>query len=161
MIYATVDWQEANRPLFTALALERRIGVVIIALIILIAALNITTTLILVVMERRRDIAILNAMGATARSIMSIFVIEGAMVGAVGAVWSAAGSCSPLLSQIVTSSSVCLQTFIQSATCRLSLNVPDMALAALMAFVLSVIATIYPARAAARVRPAEMLRDTQ
>ena len=82
--YTTVDWQEANRPLFTALALERRIGVVIIALIILIAALNITTTLILVVMERRRDIAILNTMGATARSIMSIFMIEGAIVGAAG-----------------------------------------------------------------------------
>ena len=82
--YTTVDWQEANRPLFTALALERRIGVVIIALIILIAALNITTTLILVVMERRRDIAILNTLGATSRSIMSIFVIEGAIVGAGG-----------------------------------------------------------------------------
>ena len=63
--YTTVDWQEANRPLFTALPLERRIGIIIIALIILIAALNITTTLILIVMERRRDIAILEAMGAT------------------------------------------------------------------------------------------------
>ena len=52
-----------------------------IALIVLIAALNITTTLILVVMERRRDIAILNTMGATAKSIMSVFVIEGAIVG--------------------------------------------------------------------------------
>jgi len=61
--YTTVDWQEANRPLFTALALERPIGLVIIALIVLIATLNITTTLILIVMERRRDIAILNAMG--------------------------------------------------------------------------------------------------
>src|SRR5258705_11937973 len=83
--YTTIDWQEANRPLFTALALERRIGIVIIGLIIFIAALNITTTLILVVMERRRDIAILNTMGATTRSIMSIFVIEGAIVGLVGA----------------------------------------------------------------------------
>ena len=62
--YSTVDWQEANRPLFTALAFEGRIGAVIIALIILIAALNITTTLILVVMERRRDIAVLNTLGA-------------------------------------------------------------------------------------------------
>ena len=71
--YTIVDWQDANRPLFTALALERRIGVVIIALIILTAALNITTTLILVVMERRRDIAILNAMGAKGKSIMGTY----------------------------------------------------------------------------------------
>ena len=57
-----IDWQEANRPLFAALALERRMGLVVIALIILIAAFNITTTLILVVVERRRDIGILGAM---------------------------------------------------------------------------------------------------
>src|SRR6266536_730603 len=63
--YTTIDWQDANRPLFAALALERRLGLFIIALIIFIAALNITTTLILVVMERRRDIGILGAMGAT------------------------------------------------------------------------------------------------
>ncbi len=84
--YTIVDWQEANRPLFTALELERRVGMVIIALIILIAALNITTTLILVVMERRKDIAILNAMGATRGSIMTIFIVEGAIVGLAGAI---------------------------------------------------------------------------
>ena len=72
--YTTVDWQEANRPLFTALAVERRVGIIIIALIILIGALNITTTLILVVMERRREIAVLNTIGATAKSILIIFV---------------------------------------------------------------------------------------
>ena len=83
--YTTIDWQEANRPLFTALTLERRIGLIIIALIILIAALNITTTLILVVTERRQDIAILNAMGATRKSIMGIFMIEGAITGVLGA----------------------------------------------------------------------------
>ena len=54
--YAVIDWQEANRPLFTALTIERRIGIMIIALIVLIAALNITTTLILLVMERRRTL---------------------------------------------------------------------------------------------------------
>ncbi len=61
--YRTIDWQEANRPLFTALALERRMGLFIIALIIVIAAFNITTTLILVVVERGRDIGILASDG--------------------------------------------------------------------------------------------------
>jgi lipoprotein-releasing system permease protein len=159
--YTTVDWQEANRPLFTALALERRIGVVIIGLIIFIAALNITTTLILVVMERRRDIAILNTMGATTRSIMSIFVLEGAIVGALGA---ASGVLLGAIAVLVANryQLISLPADVYSiSNVPLSLHFRDLALAALIAFLLSIIATIYPARAAARIRPAEMLRDAQ
>ena len=157
--YTTVDWQEANRPLFTALVLERRIGVVIIGLIIFIAALNITTTLILVVVERRRDIAILNTMGATTRSIMSIFVIEGAIVGLLGA---AGGVLLGAIAVLVANryQLISLPSDVYSiSNVPLSLNVRDLVLAALVAFVLSVLATVYPARAAARIRPAEMLRD--
>ncbi|HLL70039.1 MAG TPA: FtsX-like permease family protein, partial [Pyrinomonadaceae bacterium] len=83
--FKTVDWQEANAPLFAALQLERRTVALIIALIMLVAALNITTTLALVVVERRSDIAILGAMGARPRSIMLVFMCEGAIIGAVGA----------------------------------------------------------------------------
>ena len=157
--YTTVDWQEANRPLFTALALERRIGVIIIALIILIAALNITTTLILIVMERRRDIAVLNTMGATSGSIMSIFVIEGAIVGLLGA---AAGVTLGAIAILIANRYQLLSLppdVYSISNVPLSLNFNDLALAALVAFALSIVATIYPARAAARIRPAEMLRD--
>jgi lipoprotein-releasing system permease protein len=159
--YTTLDWQEANRPLFTALALERRIGVVIIGLIIFIAALNITTTLILVVVERRRDIAILNTMGATTRSIMSIFVIEGAIVGLVGA---AGGVLLGAIAVLVANhyQLISLPADVYSiSNVPLTLSVRDLVLAALVAFALSVLATVYPARAAARIRPAEMLRDAQ
>jgi lipoprotein-releasing system permease protein len=158
--YTTLDWQEANRPLFTALALERRIGVIIIALIILIAALNITTTLILVVMERRRDIAILNTMGATSRSIMSIFVIEGAIVGVLGAVLGVTlGAISIAIANHYHLISLPADVYSISNV-PLNLRPGDMTLAALVALVLSIVATIYPARAAARIRPAEMLRDS-
>lgn len=157
--YTTVDWQEANRPLFTALAFERRIGVVIIALIILIAALNITTTLILIVMERRRDIAILNAMGATTSSIMSVFVIEGAIVGGLGALAGVAlGAFAVVIANRYRLISLPADVYSISVV-PLNLNFRDLALAALVAFVLSIVATIYPARTAARIRPAEMLRD--
>ncbi len=157
--YTTVDWQEANRPLFTALALERRMGLFIIALIISMAALNITTTLILVVVERRRHIAILNAMGATSRSIMAIFMVEGAIIGALGTAFGVilgglvclVGNHYKLVSLPADVYSIGYVPF--NAQFR------DVLLAALVAFVLSLIATIYPARAAARVRPAEMLRD--
>jgi lipoprotein-releasing system permease protein len=157
--YSTLDWQEANRPLFTALALERRIGVVIIALIILIAALNITTTLILVVIERRRDIAILNTVGATAKSIMSIFVIEGAIVGMFGAVAGVLlGATAVLIANRYQLISLPADVYSISHV-PLNLHFRDMAFAAFVAFALSIIATIYPARAASRIRPAEMLRD--
>jgi lipoprotein-releasing system permease protein len=157
--YTTVDWQEANRPLFTALALEERIGVLIIALIILVAALNITTTLILVVMERRREIAILSAMGATSKSILSIFVIEGAIVGLVGALSGVAlGAVAILIANHYKLVSLPADVYSISNV-PLNLSFRDMALAALVAFALSIIATLYPARAAASIRPAEMLRD--
>jgi lipoprotein-releasing system permease protein len=157
--FTTVDWQEANRPLFAALTLERRMGLFIIAIIILLAALNITTTLVLVVVERRADIAILSAMGARTRSIMLLFIIEGAMIGAIGAslgvalglVASLAGDRYRLVSlppDVYSISNVPFHT-----------RAHDVALAAIVAFLLSLLATIYPARAAARLRPAEALRD--
>ncbi|MBD0370875.1 MAG: ABC transporter permease [Pyrinomonadaceae bacterium] len=157
--FITVDWQEANRPLFAALTLERRMGLFIIAIIILLAALNITTTLVLVVVERRADIAILSAMGARARSIMLLFIIEGALIGAIGA---ALGVLLGLLISIIGDRYrlVSLPADVYSIS-----NVPfhtraqDVALAALVAFALSLLATIYPARIAARLRPTEALRD--
>ncbi|HKY26698.1 MAG TPA: ABC transporter permease [Pyrinomonadaceae bacterium] len=157
--YSTVDWEETNRPLFNALALERRMGAVVIALIILIASLNITTTLILVVVDRRHDIGVLRTLGATSRGIMMIFMIEGAIIGAIGAI---AGVLLGALACFVGNryQLVSLPADVYSIT-----NVPfhtqpsDVALAATAAFLLSLAATIYPARAATRVRPVEILRD--
>jgi lipoprotein-releasing system permease protein len=158
--YTIVDWQQANQPLFAALALERRMGLFIIGLIIAIAALNITTMLILVVVERRRDIAILNALGATRSGVMLLFVIEGAVVGAIGAI---AGVVVGLAACFIGNhyQFVSLPADVYSIS-----NVPlitrpiEMLLAALIAFALSVLATIYPARAASRMRPVEALRDS-
>lgn len=157
--YSTVDWEEANRPLFNALALERRMGAVVIALIILIASLNITTTLVLVVVDRRHDIGVLRTIGATSRSIMTIFMIEGAIIGAIGAI---AGVLLGALACAVGNryQLVSLPADVYSIT-----NVPfhaqpsDVVIAALAAFLLSLAATIYPARAATRVRPGEIIRD--
>jgi len=158
--YTVIDWQEANRPLFTALTLERRIGILIIALIVLIAALNITTTLILLVLERRRDIAILSAMGATPNGIMKVFVIEGAILGFCGAVTGV------LLGAIVTIVANHYQLISLPADVYSISSVPlhlksyNIILAALVAFILSILATIYPARAASRIHVAELLRNS-
>jgi lipoprotein-releasing system permease protein len=158
--YVVIDWQEANRPLFTALTLERRIGIMIIALIVLIAALNITTTLILLVMERRRDIAILNAMGATPNSITTIFVIEGAILGLCGAVTGVLlGTIATLLANRYHFISLPPDVYSISSV-PLHLKSHNLIFAALIAFALSILATIYPARAASRIHAAELLRNS-
>jgi lipoprotein-releasing system permease protein len=158
--YTIIDWQQANQPLFAALALERRMGLFVIGLIIAIATLNITTMLILVVVERRRDIAILNALGATRTGVMLLFIIEGAVVGAIGA---AVGVTIGFIACVIGNhyKLVSLPADVYSIS-----NVPliarpsEMLIAALVAFLLSVLATIYPARAASRMRPVEALRDS-
>jgi lipoprotein-releasing system permease protein len=157
--YTTIDWQEANQPLFSALALERRMGLFIIGLIIAIAAINITTMLILVVVERRRDIGILNALGATRTGLMSLFLIEGSVVGAVGAL---AGVILGVAACFVGNyyKLVSLPADVYSIShVPLNAGIREILLSALLAFLLSVLATIYPAFTASRMRPAEILRD--
>jgi lipoprotein-releasing system permease protein len=157
--FTTVDWQEANRPLFAALALERRMGVAVLALIVLMATLNITTMLVLVVVERRSDIAILSAMGARARSIMCVFMIEGAAVGFTGAILGVAlGLLGCLIGDRYRLVSLPADIYSLSYV-PFHTRARDVALSALVAFILSLLATLYPARAAARVRPAEALKE--
>jgi lipoprotein-releasing system permease protein len=158
--YTIVDWQQANQPLFSALALERRMGLFVIGLIIVIGTLNITTMLILVVVERRRDIAILSALGATRAGVMLVFIIEGAVVGATGALAGVAlGFVVCLIGNHYKLVSLPADVYSISNV-PLTPRATEMIFAALVAFLLSVLATIYPARAASRLRPVEALRDS-
>lgn len=158
--YTTVDWQQANQPLFTALALERRMGLFIIGLIVAVGALNITTMLILVVVERRRDIAILRALGATSRGVMLLFVIEGAVVGALGAfVGVGIGLLACFLGNYFKLVSLPADVYSINNV-PLTAHISEVSLAALVAVLLSVAATLYPARAAAHFKPVDTLRDS-
>jgi lipoprotein-releasing system permease protein len=158
--YATLDWQEANRPLFAALTLERRVVLLIISLITLIAALNITTTLMLLVGEKRADIAILTAMGARRASIMTVFVIEGAVVGLLGTIIGALlGIAACAIGNRYRLVSLPAEVYSLN-NIPFHLRAGDIALAVVVAFGLSLIATIYPASAAARMRPVEALRES-
>lgn len=156
--WAAVDWREANRPLFEALALERRTVALIIMLITVVAALNITTTLALVVVERRADIAVLAALGARPAGITLVFMIEGAIVGAVGALSGAAlGLAACFAADRFGLVRLPPDVYSLSAV-PLHPHAPDVLWAALAAFAVSLLATLYPAWQAARVRPAEVLR---
>jgi lipoprotein-releasing system permease protein len=157
--FSVVTWQEANQQLFAALKLERRVIVSIIMLIVLIAALNISTTLILMVVERRSDIAILRTLGASVRSIMLLFLIEGGTIGIVGAgggvifglLLSYLGDRLKLVSLPADVYSISFVPF--------HIEPMEVLLVALLAFILSLIATIYPARVASRLRPVEILKN--
>ncbi|MCA1818171.1 MAG: ABC transporter permease [Acidobacteria bacterium] len=156
--FTVVDWQEANRPLFAALALERKTVSLVVALIIAVAALNITTSLVLVVVERRADIAILGALGARARGVTLVFMIEGAIIGALGSLCGVAlGVAACFVGDRYRL--VRLPADVYSlAFVPLHPRAGETALAALVAFLICLAATVYPARRAASLRVADALR---
>src|SRR5919112_191642 len=149
--WEAVDWGETNRPLFDALALERRTVALIIMLITVVAALNITTTLALVVVERRADIAVLLTLGARARGVTLVFMLAGALAGV------AAGLAACFAADRFQVVRLPADVYSLSAV-PLHPHAWDVLLPALAAFAVSLLATVYPARQAARVRPAEVLR---
>jgi lipoprotein-releasing system permease protein len=156
--WEAVDWGETNRPLFDALALERRTVALIIMLVTIVAALNITTTLALVVVERRADIAVLLTLGARARSVTLLFMLEGAIVGGVGALAGVFGGLAAcFLADRFHLVRLPADVYSLSAV-PLHPHAWDELTPALAAFAVSLLATLYPARQAARVRPAEVLR---
>jgi lipoprotein-releasing system permease protein len=157
--FSVVNWHEANHQLFAALQLERRVVMFVIALIVLIAVMNITTTLMLTVVERRMDIAILRTLGAGSGSIMSIFMIEGAMTGIVGAcVGVMLGLIVCYVGDHFKIVSLPAEVYSISAV-PFHVNYFEAFLSAASALLLSVMATIYPARAASKLHPVEILRQ--
>ncbi|MBE3072735.1 MAG: ABC transporter permease, partial [Acidobacteria bacterium] len=89
--YLTEPWTELNRALFSALWLEKMAISITIGLIVMVAALNIVASLILLVMEKHSDIAILKTMGASSRSIMTVFMLQGLIIGVTGTALGTAG----------------------------------------------------------------------
>jgi lipoprotein-releasing system permease protein len=82
--FHTMDWAELNHNLFTALEIQKVMLSLVIASIIIVAAFNVIATLIMVVLEKKREIAILKAMGATDGAILAVFLVQGAVIGVVG-----------------------------------------------------------------------------
>jgi lipoprotein-releasing system permease protein len=156
--FRVLDWQEANQPLFAALSLERKVALATISLIIFVAALNITTTLALLVNERRLDIAILRTCGARTKNLIFIFLFEGLFLGFLG-----------IFSGVVLGLASCFignyfKIINLSAEVYSLRYIPfrpqatNVLLTVLIAFLLSLTATIYPALKASRIKPLENLR---
>ena len=156
--YWSRDWMRMNKNLFSALKLEKIVMFIILTLIILVAAFNIVGTLIMVVIEKTRDIAILKSMGATRRSIMKIFMIEGAVIGLVGTLLGLLGGYT-LCKLLATYKFIELPSDVYYiSTLPVQMNPLDVAIIALAAIVITLAASVYPAWQASRFDPAEAIR---
>ncbi|OEU46515.1 MAG: ABC transporter permease [Desulfobacterales bacterium S3730MH5] len=156
--YWTQDWMQTNKNLFSALKLEKTVMFIILALIILVAAFNIISTLIMMVMEKTKDIAILKSMGASSKSIMKIFVLDGLVIGVVGTILGVIGG-SLLCFLLKRYEFVKLPSDVYYiSTLPVRVEVLDVALIALSAMAISLLATIYPSYQASRLDPAAALR---
>jgi len=155
---AATTWGEQNRQILNALSMERMVTVITIGLIQLVAALNILITLVMMVMEKHRDIAILMSMGAKARQIRNIFVYEGVLIGAVGtAIGLVAGYTLCYFAERYHWVRLDQQVYSIAYVPFEPRSIDGLWIAA-AAMAVSIVATLYPARSAARVAPAESLR---
>jgi len=164
--YYISDWTQTFGTFFKSLAMEKTMMFVILLLIVAVAVFNLVATLMMTVNEKRTDIAILRTIGASPRTILTIFIIQGGLVGIVGTL---IGIVSGILlalnaTEIVNwlqhvfhlnliSSSVYFVNYLPSR-----LQWTDVVNIAVWAFGLSLVATIYPAWVASRTEPAEALR---
>jgi lipoprotein-releasing system permease protein len=156
--YVASDWSDVNRTLYSALYLEKIAMGLGIGLIVAVAALNIVASLILLVMEKTRDIAILKTMGASARSVMLIFLIQGVVIGTVGTVVGAALGAT--IAQLLdTYRVISIPGDVYQVTYLPFRVLPwDLVAIVVGGFLICFFATLYPSRQAARLDPAQALR---
>ena len=156
--YRTRDWKAMNKSLFAALKLEKITMFVILTMIVLVGALNIISTLVMVVMGKTRDVSILRAMGASAKSVMSIFMLQGLLVGLVGTLAGLAsglGICH-LLAKYKFIDLDPTVYYIHTLPVKVVLG--DVCVVALVAVLISFLATIYPSWYASKLNPVEGIR---
>ncbi|MCX7229546.1 MAG: lipoprotein-releasing ABC transporter permease subunit [Burkholderiales bacterium] len=160
------DWSRENRNWFAAVQIEKRMMFIILTLIVAVAAFNLVSMLVMTVTDKRSDIAILRTLGAAPRSVMAVFVVQGALVGLLGTligvtlgtllalnVGPVVGSIERLFGFQVLPSGVYFISYLPS-----DLHWSDVITIGLTSSVLAFAATIYPSLRAASVRPAEALR---
>ena len=164
--YRVEDWTRQHANFFRAVKTEKRVMFIILTLIVAVAAFNIVSTLIMVVTDKRADIAILRTLGASPRSIMAIFVIQGAVIGLFGTLLGVLGGVSLALNieTIVPAIESFFNVRFLAADVYYISEVPsdlhwhDVLIMTSVALALSLLATLYPAWRAARTHPAEALR---
>ena len=160
------DWTRQNRTWFAAVQLEKRMMFIILTLIVAVAAFNLVSTLVMTVTDKRADIAILRTLGASPRSIMAIFVVQGAFVGVIGTLAGlllGLGIAFNIDTLVPALESLLGARFLPQDVYLIS-RMPsdpqqgDILPIALISLALAFVATLYPSWRASRVNPAEALR---
>lgn len=160
------DWMQMNKNILFALKTEKMVMFIILTLIVLVAAFGIASTLFMVVMEKTKDIAILKSMGATSRSIMKIFVIEGLVIGILGTLIGVLGgllvalNLEPIvgLVQRLTGFELFSKDVYYLDRFPSQVVPSDVLLISVTAVLISFVATLYPSWQASRLPPAEAIR---
>ena len=164
--YYITDWTQQHANFFRAVQMEKRVMAIILALIVAVAAFNIVSTLVMAVTDKRADIAIMRTFGASPRSIMAIFIIQGALIGVIGTVVGALcgivialniGTIIPFIENLFGVHFLAKDIYYISELPS-HLLWSDTVTITVMSFVLSLLATLYPSWRAARINPAEALR---
>ena len=164
--YYITDWTQQHANFFRAIQMEKRVMFIILTLIVAVAAFNIVSTLVMAVTDKRADIAIMRTFGASPRSIMQIFMVQGALIGIIGTVVGAffgvlialnIETIVPFIERVLGVQFLAKDVYyISDLPSKLLWT--DVSVIVVLSFVLSLLATLYPSWRAARINPAEALR---
>ncbi len=160
------DWTKQHANYFRAIQIEKRMLSLILALIIAVAAFNIVSTLVMAVTDKQSDIAILRTLGASPRSIMKIFIVQGTFIGVFGTILGVAGGMllAYNVGEVVAFIEWLLNVQFLSREVYYISKIPtdpqmaDISTVAITSFILTLLATLYPSYRASKVNPAEALR---
>lgn len=156
-VYDIADWTKQNKPLYDALKLEKRVYFIVLLLLILVASFSIISTLVMIVMEKGREIAVLKSIGATDSTILRIFLLQGILIGGTGTVLGSLFGFAGGLGLKEFGFKLDESVFAMSQV-PVMMEWPNFVLVAIAGFLITALAGLYPARRAARLRPADALR---
>ena len=160
------DWTRSHANFFRAVQIEKNMMFIILSLIVAVAAFNIVSTLVMAVTDKQADIAILRTLGASPRSVMKIFIVQGALIGFIGLGLGVLGGVTlalnidvvvPFIERLLGTQLFSKEVYyINSLPSELQWK--DVVTITAVSFVLSLVATLYPSWRASRINPAEALR---
>lgn len=165
-LYHVSDWTMENAHLFRALKLEKTMIAILLSLIIAMGAFNLVSSQVMLVTDKQSDIAILRTLGLTPNGVMQVFMVQGSLIGVLGTVIGVAGGVALTLNlerilrliEKVTGAELMPADVYYITGLPTELSAKDITIVAIVALAMAFLATIYPARRAARTAPAEALR---
>ncbi|CAH9062625.1 lipoprotein-releasing system transmembrane subunit LolC [Pseudoalteromonas sp. S3260] len=155
--FKLTDWRSSQGTLFAAVAMEKRIMSMLLGLIVLVAVFNIVSALTMMVSEKQSEVAILQTLGLTPSQVQTVFMVQGLYNGVIG---TAVGASLGILLSLYINELLALVglNLLSGISLPVKFDVVSLSVIAVLSLAMSFLATLYPARQAAKVNPAEVLR---